>query len=148
MRGCGRRFNSSLVRLGVVEQDDCKCYNHQFQFQLGAIGSSSRFIYDCNHCLSFNSSLVRLREFSIEELIQKIESFNSSLVRLRGHFPESQGRWQNKFQFQLGAIESIYPGWIRCNDPTFQFQLGAIESKFYKMSISKDKFVSIPAWCD
>ena len=142
-----------------------------FQFQTGAIRSPSIL------CLlvllrGFNSKLVRLEEVKEHTTHWDQEGFNSKLVRLEDE--DKTGRIHfhvfgfnsklvrlevtsanlgnitelSEFQFQTGAIRSIfyavdYP-FIR----VFQFQTGAIRRMRRKSKRKQTRDVSIPNWCD
>ena len=140
-----------------------------FQFQLGAIGSYKRVVaamevarvsipawcdweYLPNHAvngtlLCFNSSLVRLGEYSVDKIslcnkfqfqlgaigrrieaekeVAKTECFNSSLVRLgvAGEFDLT--KFPSSFNSSLVRLGVSAIHFIR-NSDVFQFQLGAI----------------------
>ena len=83
-----------------------KAVENKFQFQLGAIGSTAKVcameVYD-----SFNSSLVRLGDFSLSTDLRRNSCFNSSLVRLGASALHPVKSVVKEFQFQLGAIGSV-----------------------------------------
>ena len=70
--------------------------------------------------------MVRLKDMSVEELIKMAE----------------------EFQFQNGAIKSIYSGFEKYIATEFQFQNGAIKRTDMNLNNKNVVQVSIPKWCD
>ncbi len=116
------RFNSSLVRLGVICQQLTNIFI-KFQFQLGAIGRIC-FYQKVYVVFVFQFQLGAIGSRRRQKMIDLMLGFNSSLVRL-GVGNKFVEQYQILFQFQLGAIGSVYPTKV----------IAGIE-------------VSIPAWCD
>ncbi len=75
---------------------------------------------------SFNSNMVRLNQAKATELGYVIFCFNSNMVRLNLRHTDDEMTERKAFQFQYGAIKSLYETFIHTY-PTF---------------------VSIPIWCD
>ena len=99
----------------------------KFQFQYGTI---KRNIAVLKHqqSLSFNSSMVRLKDLRKFCRSGAWPSFNSSMVRLKGvHI-----QWRsldNQFQFQYGTIKSNLLFNKLRQQAMFQFQYGTIKRK-------------------
>ena len=75
----------------------------------------------------FNSKLVRLEAYEIDNLQVTVDSFNSKLVRLEvknGWIFD----WIIRFQFQIGAIRRHNVKIFSRMLTKFQFQIGAIRS--------------------
>ena len=75
-----------------------------FQFQYGAIDGNKII----NHCIlmkSFNSSMVQLTEVLVASMMAPASSFNSSMVQLTVFSWWNSQTFNQKFQFQYGAID-------------------------------------------
>ena len=124
-------------------------YSKEFQFQYGAIESTMILqTYNPHYPISipvwcdwkvhgrtvkskedrdFNSSMVRLKAAIIPTKVQVRAYFNSSMVRLKGAVYVDV-YFVSLFQFQYGAIESVFGCHLNNLFHVFQFQYGAIES--------------------
>ncbi len=118
-----------------------------FQFQHGAISSSTKQVALLLIHLNFNSNMVRLVVDILILLGQTQVHFNSNMVRLvekgidiqHGNKSISIPTWCDQQQMlRIAAVHQLIK---------FQFQHGAISS--YKTgSYLFDLYISIPTWCD
>ena len=98
-------FNSKLVRLKVTL--DNTSGRDLFQFQIGAIKSTTGVTSVTSFSYCFNSKLVRLKD-DCEEHFGSVIGFNSKLVRLKDiRVGDTLCIDTCKFQFQIGAIKRM-----------------------------------------
>ena len=100
-------FNSSMVRLKVGDPWICREDRAEFQFQYGTIESHGEFESIYRDLTDFNSSMVRLKEFSNFTPDMALRDFNSSMVRLKVLLPWSQLQFLPHFNSSMVRLKDL-----------------------------------------
>ena len=90
LAGYVTRFNSTMVRLKVVNVHGLPCLPFLFQFHYGTIKSGHPRTGISAAVVRFNSTMVRLKDNGYWQLSDKIDGFNSTMVRLKALSASSQ----------------------------------------------------------
>ena len=93
-----------MVRLKVVGDQEVDNMDSMFQFHNGSIKREEALSAEIKR-LSFNSTMVRLKEEGYQSISDTIESFNSTMVRLKARKTSCVTAGTTGFQFHNGSIK-------------------------------------------
>ena len=115
--------NGSIKR---CNRGGCTTYSISFNSTMVRLKDCYQTRHECpGSC--FNSTMVRLKALIAQLAKANIESFNSTMVRLKVGYEPIVSRYFDVFQFHNGSIKSLLTQGALTSAHTFQFHNGSIK---------------------